>query len=233
MRRSALLSLLVVSLVVQSAQAHDDVHAQIEQLTEIMKKKPDDAMLWHKRGELYRAQHEYAHALSDFAQAEMIDPGLEVVYLSRGRVFFESARYPDAYRALTSFLQMAPGHAEALLLRARTRIHLGQRNAADLDFAGALEHSATPTAELFVERAQNLAQGGKASPALAVLEEGISKLGPLATLEEAALAIEQRTKRYDAALRRIDAMLARSAHKEPLLARKAQIAGRLASAAPR
>jgi predicted Zn-dependent protease len=223
MRQFALLSLLIVSAFVRSAHAHDDVRAQIEQLTEIMKKKPDDAMLWLKRGELYRAQHEYAHALSDYAQAEALDPGLEVVYLSRGRILYESSRFPDAYRALTSFLQMAPGHAEALLLRARTRIHLGQRNAAEQDFAAALTNSTKPTSELFLERASNLSQAGKAGAALAVLDQGITQLGPLSTLEEAALTIEQRSKRFDQALRRVDAMLARSEHKEELLARKAQI----------
>jgi predicted Zn-dependent protease len=223
MRQFALLLLLVISLGSVRAFAHGDGRDQIEQLTEILKQKPNDALLWHKRGELYRAHHEYAHALSDYAEAELLDPGLEFVHLSRGRVFYESARYPEAYRALTTFLQMAPGHAEALVLRARTRIHLGQRNAADLDFADALTNNRDPSPELYVERAQNLAQSGKAGPALAVLDQGIARLGALVTLDEAALTIEQRAKRFDQALLRIDAMLSRSEHKEHLLARKAQI----------
>ncbi|HEX6243401.1 MAG TPA: tetratricopeptide repeat protein, partial [Polyangiales bacterium] len=182
-----------------------------------------DALLYYKRGELYRAQREYAHALADYAQAERLEPYLEPIYLSRGRVFYESGRFPDAYRALTQFLQMAPGHAEALLYRARTRVQLGQLHAAELDFAEALANSKTPTAELFLERAANLSQSAKPGPAIAVLDEAIARLGPLEALEDAALTIEVRAKRWSQALHRIDAMLPRSEHKAQLLARKAQV----------
>jgi predicted Zn-dependent protease len=222
MRRLALWA-LVASSGLSSAAAQVDPTGQIEQLTTVLKAKPNDARLYYKRGELYRAQHEYAHALGDYAQAELLDPGLELIYLSRGRAFYESARYPDAYRALTQFLQMAPGHAEALLFRARTRIQLGQANAADLDFAEALANHKAPAPELFTERAANLAQAGKAGAALAVLQEGIARLGPLASLHEAALTIEMRAKRWSQALSRIDTMLPRSENKEHLLARKAQV----------
>lgn len=223
MRRFLLPSVLASLLFAQSAAAHGNLHEQIEQLTAVLKDKPNDARLWHKRGELYRAHHEYAHALADYAQAELLDPGLEVIYLSRGRVMYESARYPDAYRALSQFLQMAPEHAEALYLRARTRIELGQRHAAELDFAEALANSPEPGPELYLERAANLAQAGKVSPALAVLEQGLSRLGPVVTLEDAAINIELHARRFAPALSRIDTMLARSERKEHLLARKAQI----------
>jgi predicted Zn-dependent protease len=189
----------------------------------VLKTKPNDALLFYKRGELYRAHHEYAHALGDYAQAELLDPGIELIYLSRGRVFYESGRFPDAYRALTQFLQMAPGHADALLLRARTRIRLGQLNAAELDFAESQANSKDPSPQLYLERAANLSQSAKAGAALAVLDQGLARFGPLAALDDAALTIELRAKRWPQALRRVDAMLSRSEHKEQLLARKAQI----------
>jgi tetratricopeptide (TPR) repeat protein len=223
MRRLLLPSVLASLLITASAAANGGQHEQIEQLTAVLKDKPNDARLWLKRGELYRAHHEYAHALADYAQAELLDPGLEVIYLSRGRVMYESARFPDAYRALTQFLQMAPGHAEALFLRARTRIELGQRHAAELDFAEALANSENPAPELYLERAANLAQAGKVSAALAVLEQGMARLGALAPLEDAAINIELRARRFAPALSRIDKMLTRSERKEQLLARKAQI----------
>jgi predicted Zn-dependent protease len=225
MRRLVLASIFASAclLSTQNAAAHGDVHLQIEQLTTVLKDKPNDALLWHKRGELYRAHHEYAHALADYAQAELLDPGLEVIHLSRGRVMYESGRYADAYRSLSQFLQMAPDHAEALLLRARTRIELGQRHAAELDFAEALANSKDPGPELFIERAQNLSQVGKVSPALSVLEQGLMRLGGVVTLEDAALNIELRAKRFAQALRRVETMLGRSERKEHLLARKAQI----------
>ncbi|HEX6244003.1 MAG TPA: hypothetical protein VFZ61_23970, partial [Polyangiales bacterium] len=62
-----------------------------------------------------------------------------------------------------------------------------------------------------------------ADAALAVLAEGSQKLGPLITLDEAALAIELRLKRYPDALSRLDAMLGRVARNEHLLAKKAEV----------
>jgi tetratricopeptide (TPR) repeat protein len=223
MLRFALWALAAVYSSLLSASAQADLPDPIEQLSAELKTKPNDALLWYKRGELYREHREYAHALADYAQAEQIEPYLELIYLSRGRVFYESGRFPDAYRALTQFLQMAPGHPEALVFRARTRIALGQANAAELDFAEALAHTTKPAPELFLERASNLSKLGKVGPALAVLEDGIARFGPLAALDDAALTIEQRAKRWPQAQRRIEAMLVRSQNKEPLLARKAQI----------
>jgi tetratricopeptide (TPR) repeat protein len=223
MRRIALWALVAVTSSLSSASAQTDPSHQIEQLSVELKDRPNDALLWYKRGELYRSQRAYALALADYAQAELIEPYLESIYLSRGRVLYESARYPEAYRALTQFLQMAPGHSEALLFRARTRIQLGQPNAAELDFAEALSKHKAPSAELFLERASNLSQQGKATAALTVLQEAIKRLGALAALEEAALAIEMRAKRWPEALRRIETMLPRSERKEQLLAQKAQV----------
>ena len=223
MRRIAHWVLITFSLNLPRAWAEPDLRSQVERLSSELKEKPNDALLWYKRGELYRAHHEYARALADYAQAELLEPWLEPIYLSRGRVLYETGRFPDAYRALTQFLQMAPGHPEALIVRARTRIQLGQANAAELDFAEALSHSAAPAPELFLERASNLSQSGKAGAALAVLEEAIARFGPQASLEDSALAIEVRAKRWPQALRRIDAMLPRSERKEHLLARKAQV----------
>jgi tetratricopeptide (TPR) repeat protein len=223
MRRIALWALTVVCMSLLCAAVQAGPPTAIEQLTAELKDRPNDALLWYKRGELYRAQHAYALALADYAQAELLEPYLEPIYLARGQVFYETRRFPDAYRALTQFLQMVPGHAEALLVRARTRIQLGQQNAAELDFAEALSHTKAPSPELFLERAANLSQSSKVGPALTVLEEAIARFGPLAVLEDAALAIEVRAKRWPQALHRIDTMLPRSERKEQLLARKAQL----------
>jgi tetratricopeptide (TPR) repeat protein len=223
MRRIALWALTFLSLNLSGASAQLDLSGQIERLSTELKDKPNDALLWYKRGELHRAHHEYARALGDYAQAELLEPWLEPIYLARGCAFYETGRFADAYRALTQFLQMAPGNAEALRHRARTRIQLGQLHAAELDFAEALAHTKTPLPEHFLERAANLSQSSKAGAALTVLDEAIVRFGALPALEDAALAIELRAKRWVQALRRIDAMLPSTERKEHWLARKAQV----------
>lgn len=217
---------LLCSVGALSVRAHGDLHLQIEALSAALKQTPHDATLWHKRGELYRAHHATARALADYARAEKLDPTLVVVQLSRGRVLYEAGRLRPAQRSLDQFLQHTPAHVEALLLRARVRARLGRREQAEQDFAAALALSPDPLPDLYLERAQNLAEARDVEAALRVLEQGKERLGPLATLDEAALALELKLSRHAAALRRIDAMLARVARQEHLLARKAAILDR-------
>lgn len=220
---SRALACMAALLLATEARAHGDLHLQIEQVSEQLKQAPKDAELWHKRGELYRAHHEYSHALNDYARASQLDPALAVVRLSRGRALYEAGQLRPALRALNGFLESAPGHAEALLLRARVQQRLGARDAAERDFAAALAVSPDPSPDLYLERALNLSRAKRDADALAVLQAGGAKLGPLVTLDEAALAIELRLKRYLEALKRIDAMLSRVARNEHLLVKKAEV----------
>jgi tetratricopeptide (TPR) repeat protein len=205
------------------ARAHGDLHEQIQALSAQLRAEGDNAVLLHKRGELYRAHRDYAAALADYARAERLDPELAVVQLSRGRALLELGRPAPARAALSAFLRGQPDHAEALLLRARCQARLAAHAAAELDFERALGALADPLPDLFLERAENLREAGRPEPALAVLELGIQRLGPLVTLESAALELELRLAKFDAALARIDAMLAQAPRPEQLLARRAEV----------
>ena len=55
------------------------------------------------------------------------------------------------------------------------------------------------------------------------LDEGINKLGPLVTLELAAIDLELRRDNYDAALARLDVITAQSERKEMWLVRRGEI----------
>jgi len=59
--------------------------------------------------------------------------------------------------------------------------------------------------------------------ALRGLEEGISKLGPVVTLQLAAIDLELRRKNFDGALVRLDQIAAQSQRKESWLVRRGEI----------
>lgn len=223
MRLPAILLLLSVGLSAQVVQAHGDLHEQIHQLSEKLRSQPNDAELWHKRGELYRAHGDHKHALADYTRAERLNPALHVVHLSRGRTLLEAGRLGGAEESLSHFLQLIPGHTEALLLRARVRVQLRRHDQAEQDYAVALAGSGDPLPDLYIERANNLVQLKRIDDALSVLEDGKKRLGALVTLDDTALSIELSAARYANALKRVDAMLAQAPRGEHLLARKAQI----------
>jgi len=55
------------------------------------------------------------------------------------------------------------------------------------------------------------------------LDEGINKLGPVVTLQLAAIDLELRRKNYDAALTRLDQITAKSERKEAWLVKRGEI----------
>lgn len=205
------------------ARAHGDLHEQIVAVTRLIAREPRSAVLFHKRGELERAHSDYTAAFRDYDRALELDPSLDVVHLSRGRALLETGKREPAVAALSHFLEKHPGHAGALLLRARARSELGLRAAAEEDFAALFAASSDPSPDLFLERAANLTADEKRAAALAVLEAGIARIGPVITLTHAALDLEVALGRHEAALARLDAMLASAPRAERLLASKARV----------
>ncbi len=209
-----------------SAYAHGDVHEQIEAVNKRLSRDPNNAALYHKRGELERAHGDRRAALRDYARAEALDSELHVVHLSRGRVLLESGDAKAAVASLSTFLDLHPRHAGALLLRARALTKLELHDAAERDFDAAVGLTEDPTPDLFLERAANLTHGGRREQALITLEAALSRVGAIVTLSQGALELEIALGRYDAALARLDVMLSTAPRPERLLAQKADVLDR-------
>jgi tetratricopeptide (TPR) repeat protein len=184
---------------------------------------------------LYRLHREWERAESDYAHAARLAPGLSEVEFARGRMLFESGRARDAKAVLDRFLAREPAHVEALVTRAEVRDVLGDGSGSADDYTRAIAASAQAEPDLYIARARVLASLGASGGerALAGLEEGMAKLGPIVSLELCALDVEQILGRTDAALARVDRLAAASPRKETLLARRGEIlerAGRLSEA---
>src|SRR5262249_8003603 len=75
----------------------------------------------------------------------------------------------------------------------------------------------------YLERARLELARNDAAGALAGIDTGIAKMGPVPVLEDLAIAIELTQGRIDAALARLDRMAAVSQRKETWLARRGEI----------
>jgi len=205
------------------AAAHGDIHERIAALTKRIAQEPANADLYLKRGELYHAHREWDAALADYARAQELNPRLTDIDLYRGLTYLAAGRLRPAQSALDRFLATRPSHVSALIARARVRVRLGDGLTAADDFSRAIAVQAQP--ELYLERARALVGAGNqhVTVALAGLDEGIARLGPLVTLQLYAIDLEMRQRRYDAALARIETLAAQSPRKETWLARKGEI----------
>lgn len=215
--------------------AHGDLHGQIEELTKQLTKQPKNAELYLRRGELHRAHRDWDAAQADYDRSLTLAPQYRAVHLARGRMFLEADWPLSAKVALSRFLEFEPKHSGALAFRARARVKLREYLAAADDFTASIGSSPEPVPELYIERAQALTEAGEDhfGTALAGLEEGVRKLGPIVTLQLYAIDLEVKLKRIDAALARLDQLAAQSPRQETWLARRGEIlrqAGRTAEA---
>ncbi len=215
---------ICLALIPSFAHAHEGLHEQIEAITARIKRDPKNAALYLQRGELYRLHREWNRAAADYDRASRLQPGLTIVDLGRGKMLLESRRFRQAKVILDRFLQQQPRHVEGLVTRGRVLARIGARRDAAHDFTEALRLAPAPEPELYLERAQVL--GGDEryiQEALQGLDEGIKQLGPVVTLELAAIDLELRQSNCDAALTRLDLITAQSERKETWLVRRGEI----------
>jgi predicted Zn-dependent protease len=220
-----LLSIAIcIALLPSFVNAHEGLHEQIAALTAKIKRDPKNASLYLQRGELHRLHRDWSRAAADYDRAARLQPSLKIVDLARGKMLFESGRLQRSKSTLDRFLSRQPGHYEGLLTRARVLAKLEKRSDAARDFTEALTASSVPEPELYLERASVLAgDEQQITEALRGLDEGIAKLGPVVTLQLAAIDLELRRHHYDAALTRLDQITAQSERKETWLVRRGEI----------
>lgn len=203
--------------------AHGDLHSRIVALTAKLAQEPTNATMYLQRGELHRQHREWDAALQDVARASALDPTLPTLDLVRGLTLFEANQCPTAHQALTAFLSRHPAQAEALVARARTNVCLAEFLAAAADFTSAA--ALLPRSDYYLERAQALVAAGPAHFEAAVrsIEEGLTALGFIITLHEFALDVELQQGHVEAALRRVDRIIAAMPRPETWLVRRGAI----------
>ena len=216
---------LCFALLPPAAFAHEDLLLQIQNVTAQLERDPKNPDLHLRRGELHRLHQEFDAALADYERAAQLTNNPVVVDYARGRLFHEANWTQSARFFLDRFLARQTNHRDALIVRARVLARLGEREAAAADYAAALRLTTEPRPELFIEHAQVLTTdaGEHLAEALASLDLGMKKLGPLVTLQLFAIDIEVRRTNYDGALGRLDKIMAQSPRKETWLARKGEI----------
>jgi predicted Zn-dependent protease len=229
MRARRLAVACLAGLALTPVWAHRDLDDQIRDVTRRIEAAPRDAALLLQRGELHRAHAAWASAERDYEAARALDPSMEAVDLCLGTMLLESgARLPEALAALDRFLIRQPRHAKGLVTRARVRARLGDLAAAVRDYDAAIaafESPARPQPEHYLERADALAalQPPRLDEALRGLDEGLARLGDPITLQMRAIDLEVQRGKHDAALIRVDRILALPGRRERWLQRRAAI----------
>ena len=200
--------LLGYPLFVKSSLAHPTFEIRIGRVNAKIKKDPKNAKLYLKRGDLYREHESWDAALADFNRSRAINPGLVDIDLSIAELWLDAKEPKKALEALNQYLGNKPGSPEGLSQRARAYVALGNFEAAVKDFDKAITNIQTPSPDLYVERARCSMKLGSEhlEKTHRDLEEGIKHLGPIVTLVEVLVDIDQKRARYKEALEHIDSL---------------------------
>lgn len=187
-------------------QAHGDLHERINSLTAQILTNSTNPELWLQRADLHRQHAEFAAAQTDLDRAMQLKPGWASAALQQARIAFDREDFPGCEQAATSCLQLEPGNARALVLRARSLVQLKQlaRAIADYDAVLTRTNSARPLPDWFVERAQAQAALGKLADAVHGLDDALRELGETPSFALPAIEYERQRGAFAAALARLE-----------------------------
>ncbi|MFT7676242.1 MAG: tetratricopeptide (TPR) repeat protein [Planctomycetota bacterium] len=208
--RPRLLSLLACALLFGAtplAAAPDgELWAQIELVSKDLRKNPRRADLFLRRADLLRRFRQFPGALADVKQARRLDPALSAAGRIEGRILRDAGHTWRALRAYGEFLEHNPNVHGARLERAQLWASVNRLRSAVRDYDHVIAGDAKPSPDVFMARHDlQLRQGpGLRSAALAGLETGLTKLGPIISLELPALQLETELGHYERALARIE-----------------------------
>jgi len=212
MTRRLLVVLLVVSMPLF---AHEGLHEQIAEMTRRIEADPSNAALFLKRGELYRLHEQFELAARDYDRAAALDPQLHAVDLGRGLLWTASGRTADAIDALQRYVAAKPNDAAGHIALARALVSAGRAAEGAMEYTAALRGVQDP--DIAIERAKALFAAGRTDEALRGIDDMLERLGPVVTLQLAAIDIAVQRGDVDGALRRIDAAMAATPRKESWL----------------
>jgi tetratricopeptide (TPR) repeat protein len=200
------LTLAILLLLASVASAHGSVQERIDDLDRRLAIQPDDPELLAERGALYALDEQWAAAVRDYEDALDADPTLPGLEHRLAHAAYQTG---DAQRALelsARVLAREPRHADAHLVRARAHLALGHHAEAVADFARSIQLSETPSPRSYRELAKAQAAWGAdhVDEALASLRDGMQRLGPLVSLVETAIELEEARDAHAAALALVD-----------------------------
>jgi tetratricopeptide (TPR) repeat protein len=173
------------------ARAHQPLADDIARASERIASATDPASEVLTRGELHRLAGHFPAARADYDRAASLNPNLRGLDLCRAALLVDERRWSEALPILDHVLEHDPGESRAWKLRARANESLGRPAEAAVDLARAIAASRHLRPDLFTEQARLLNRAGRPAEALAALEQGVARLGPVVALELRAADIEE------------------------------------------
>ena len=222
--------ILLVLLFSPAILAHGLIHEQLKSTDQRIAKEPNNAALYVHRGRLYLDEDHIDLAIKDFRRALKIEPSHRAAHYFLGEALLNQQDLVGAERESRAFIAALGEDDNGGLMRGyRLLGHslMGQHKSLEAAeaYQMAIKHAVEPTPSLYLECAAAYRSAGKENlpKALAILDEGITKLGPLTSLQEAAIEIDLQENQVEAGIARLDSLIALGKGTEYWLFRKGDL----------
>lgn len=207
MKKNRILALIVNGcflLFSALPQAHPGFSSKLEMLNHQIEHSPKDQNLYILRGRTYSDKGKYSPAMVDFRKAETLGNPVNVAF-ALGVLHYRAKEFPYAQQYFDSYLKTFPNHPASLEYRARLLRDAGNYRASLADFELFFKVRKNPDPGYYISAAQMLsALPDKGIPAaIAMLDQGIERLGLNPQLQYFAVELEQRNKNYEQAIARM------------------------------
>jgi predicted Zn-dependent protease len=216
--------LLMVALwrgMAPEACSHGDVHQTIALLSAEIEAKPDRAKLLFERAALYANYDHWTEALADLDRVAVLEPAHELEPALRASILRRSGKPAEARALQEAYLQKHPRSARVRREYAQTLADLKDTTGALRELDAVIAAAQHPPPDAVALRLR-LAESADPAAALGWLDGFLTK-HPLPVFQEEALRMEVKLGRTDAALARMDRMIAAAPRPEFLLLRKADL----------
>jgi len=215
----------LILIAVARTEAHADLELRLARTAQAIAHTPERPDLLLRRAELYARSGNYSAAHADLDRAARIAPTLREVDYRRAGLLLDEGAAAQAMAVLDGLLAADPDHVGGHVARARALRRLGRPLDAADAYTQALQRSPGTAPDLYLERADALTAAGPSHvrSAIAGLDEGLNALGPLPALTRAAIELELRASRFEAASARVEIEILRAQQPIWWIVRKAEI----------
>lgn len=224
--RSTLLAAAAL-LCAAPAWAHPSFDEMERYTDDLVAQRPDDPVSYLDLAQTRRLAGNWDGALLalEHAAAHGAKP-VEVTAL-RGAVYLDAGWPNMALLEADRALALEPAQPQVQILRAKASMALGRPAEAARAMRAAIDGMKTPTPDHVLALRDALLAAGDRAAAVAALDSGLTRIGPVPSLVLPALDLELELGRNEDALRRIDALLATNPRNEAWLARRGDVLDRL------
>ena len=232
-----LIHLSTTLLLLALASAHPDPRHTLEQLDEHLAASPDDAAILQQKTDILLSTGNPELAGPVVAKLLSLGPEDPQNLLLDARLAIANQDSATALAKANALVATHPKFAAGWDFLAGLHFDAGRRDEAITAKRRFLELEPHPGPSDVMSCAawlRDRGQTGDAAAAITLLDQGLTRMGCLTGLHNMAIEIELRLGRYDASLRRIDALAARFRPSVDLSLRRADIleqAGRYQEAA--